>query len=72
MWEVDHRSGRERLEGARRERWVEDLVEAYEDGAAVRELAQWAGLSYGVTHRLLTEGNVRFRKRGTRLEVWER
>ncbi|WP_411146729.1 helix-turn-helix domain-containing protein [Streptomyces sp. x-80] len=37
---------------------------AYENGAAVRSIAEKAGRSYGFVHRILAEAGVAFRARG--------
>ncbi|MCI1748963.1 MAG: helix-turn-helix domain-containing protein [Acidipropionibacterium sp.] len=53
-----------RLVGDERQALARVLADRYNDGAAIRSLAQECGRSYGLVRRLLAEAGVEFRARG--------
>jgi hypothetical protein len=56
--------GAERISGEARDQLTQELVEAYRQGASIRDLAASSGRSYGLIHKLLGEAGVQLRARG--------
>ncbi|MFD7555826.1 helix-turn-helix domain-containing protein [Streptomyces sp. NPDC059835] len=52
------------MRGAERERLAADLKKKYDAKASIRQLAEEAGLSYGLVHALLGEAGTILRGRG--------
>lgn len=53
-----------RITGAARDQLTADVVKEYDGGATIRAIAEKHHRSYGLVHRLLTEGKVTLRGRG--------
>jgi transposase len=53
-----------RVTGEARERLVRDVVDRYQGGASIREIAGDVGRSYGFVHNILTTHGVPMRGRG--------
>jgi predicted transcriptional regulator len=53
-----------RILGPDRDKLAADLRKRYEKGAAIRELAESIGRSYGFVHRVLAESGATLRDRG--------
>jgi hypothetical protein len=53
-----------RISGRLRERVIAYAVGRYDQGAAIRAIAEEVNRAYTTTHRLLSEGNARMRPRG--------
>jgi predicted transcriptional regulator len=53
-----------RIVGEARQEIAADLVERYERGATLRELADATGRSYGFVHRVLSQSGLVLRARG--------
>lgn len=43
---------------------IDDMVQAYQGGASIREIARANGCSYGCVHNRLSRAKVQFRGRG--------
>ena len=53
-----------RVTGEARERLARDVVDQYQRGASIREIAADVGRSYGFVHNILTGSGVPMRGRG--------
>ena len=53
-----------RIKGSYRVYLGRELVQKYESGESVRQLAESINRSYGFVHKLLSEAGVHFRGRG--------
>jgi transposase len=54
----------ERILGERRKELMETARAVYNAGGSIRDIAKSMERSYGFVHRLLEEGNTKFRNRG--------
>ena len=54
----------QRVTGADRDALTEELVEKYQAGASIRDLAAETSRSYGFIHRILKDSGVELRGRG--------
>ncbi len=54
----------QRVTGADRDALTKELVEKYQAGASIRDLAAETSRSYGFIHRILKDSGVELRGRG--------
>ncbi|MGL5858629.1 MAG: helix-turn-helix domain-containing protein [Angustibacter sp.] len=53
-----------RLTGDDRTQMAQSVIELYQEGKSIRDIAEQTGRSYGFVHRVLSESDVALRGRG--------